>query len=168
MLAALHGLIDVHHQDDAVILRRDPGQIHHDLLVVALAGAGQVVAHVLDGAGVVLQIAEIDDVLLVRQLAAPQHKGGGIAVNGGAGRAKQAAEQAAFGLGRLVPAQADDDFGEAFVALGQADFLALLQTHRHMDFLLQNIRPRRRRGRSVLIRLFLICFPFVAYSTSTP
>ena len=163
MLAALHCLIDVHHQDNAVILRGDAGQIHHDLLIVAFAGAGQVIAHVLDSAGVVLQIAEVDDVLLVRQLAVLQHKGRGIAIDGGARGPEQAAEQTALGLGGLIPAQTDDDFGKTLVALGQADLLALLQTHRHIYFLLQNVRPRPRARPE---RSDAPCRD--AYSTSTP
>ena len=128
MLVALHGLIDVDHKHNAVILRRDVVELNNNLLVIALAGAGQIIAQVLHRPGAVGQIAEKDDIIPVQQLSAPQHNGRSVAVDvlvGAAG--EQAAQQAALLLG-LIPAQTDDHTVQTLAALfGKADFLTLLQ-----------------------------------------
>ena len=49
------------------------GQVHHDLLVVAVALAGQVVAQMLHRAGAVLEVAVEDEVPLRGALAVGAH-----------------------------------------------------------------------------------------------
>ena len=101
------------------------GKIHHDLLVVAVALAGQVVAHMLHGAGAVLEIAVEDEIPLRGALAVGAHQEGSrVQVKGAAGV-----------KGVHVPAQAHHDLGEAGVALGEIDFLSLGEIDRHGKFL---------------------------------
>ena len=87
--------------------------------------AGQIVAHVADRIRRVGQVAEVDHIILIDELAAPQHQRGGVAVDIRPSAAAEQAQQAAALL-HLVPAQADHHGAQPGVILGQADLLALL------------------------------------------
>ena len=128
MLMPLHRLIDIDDKHNPVIFRRHLIELNDNLLIIAIACAGQVIAHVLDSAGPVLQIAKVNDILAIHQLAVLQQDRRRIAVNGLRRCGKQSAEQAALsGRLHLIPAQTNNHSVEAFLALfGQADFLALL------------------------------------------
>ena len=123
----LPGLVDVHRDDDAVILAGDAVQVDDDLLVVPVPGAGEVVPHVAHGLGVVGEVAEVDHVVVVHQLAVFQQDGKGVAVDGlGLG-----GEEALALLLYLIPAQAHHHVLQAGVVFGQADLLSLFQIDRH-------------------------------------
>ena len=56
-------------------------QVDQDLLVVALSRAGEVVAHVLDGFGLVAEVSEVDHVFGTHEASAGAEEGGGVAVD---------------------------------------------------------------------------------------
>ena len=93
--------------------------------VVAVALAGQVVAHMLHGAGAVLEVAVEDEVPLRGALAVGAHQEGRRVQVKGAAAVK----------GVHVPAQAHHDLGQAGVSLGQIDFLSFGKIDRHLVFL---------------------------------
>ena len=121
VLAAHVGVVDGDGEGDPLDVGGDLGQIDLDLLIVALALAGEVVAHVLDGFAGVLQIAVEDELFLGGALAvAAHHERGGVQVKVIAGV-----------KGIHVPAQAHHELGQAGGALGQVDFLSFCQVDRH-------------------------------------
>ena len=125
ILAAGFGVVNGHGKGNALHIGRNQGHVHHDLLVVAVALAGQIVPHVLDGAAGMLQVAVEDKLLFCGALAAAaHHKGGGVQVKGRTGI-----------VGVYVPAQAHNDLGQARVSLGQVYLLSLCQIDCHACFL---------------------------------
>lgn len=102
VLLAVLGVVDGHRDDDLVDVRRQAGQVDLDLLVVALALAGEVVTVVLDVAARRLEVVVVDEVGVRGDLAGGvQQERGGVQVEVDTG-------------GRTrVPAEADADVGEA-------------------------------------------------------
>src|SRR4051812_37809457 len=120
-LRAAVGVVDADREDDLVDLGGHAGQVELDLLVVALALTGEVVAGVLDGAVGAGQVVEEDEVLVREDLAVGAHADrGGVQVEVGAG-------------GRThVPAQAHDDVRETRSLLREADVPTLGQADAHV------------------------------------
>ena len=124
ILAALGGVVDGHGEGDVADVLRHPGKIDLDLLVVAVPGAGEVIAQVLHGAAGMTEVAVEHEVLGPGDLPViSQQKRGGIQVKVPAGI-----------KGVHVPAQAHDYPAQSGIILGKADFLSLFQTDRHTLF----------------------------------
>src|SRR5690606_27561383 len=119
-LLAVLRVVDGHREDDLLDVGGDGGEVHLDLLVVALALTGEVVTRVLDGAVGALEVVEEDEVGIAADLArAVQQQGAGVEVEVGAGR------------GTDVPPQSDDDGGEARRLLAQRYVAALAEADSH-------------------------------------
>ncbi len=115
VLLSLIRLINGYGKGDFANTLGNLGKINIDLLVIALAVAGAVVAHVLYGTALVLKIAVENEFGIRRTLAAGiSHEHGGIQVKIGAG------------IKRInIPAQTDHNLGKPGVALGETDLLTL-------------------------------------------
>ncbi|GAA3235900.1 hypothetical protein GCM10020256_54120 [Streptomyces thermocoprophilus] len=119
-LLAVLGVVDRDREDDLVDVGGDGGKIDLDLLVVALALTGEVVAGVLDRAVGALEVVEEDEVLVADDLAGVvEQQGAGVEVEVGAGG------------GADVPAQTDDDRGQARGLLRQRYVAALAEADSH-------------------------------------
>ena len=103
VLTALDGLVDVDGEDDLLGVRRQRGEVHQELLVVALGVAGEVVTGVLHRAVRRLEVAEEDEVRVVEDPSGlVDHERHGVEV-----------EFVPGGERRLgVPAEADRELGE--------------------------------------------------------
>ncbi len=110
-----------HREDDLGDVRGDRGQVDLDLLVVALALAGEVVAGVLDGTVGRLQVVEVDEVPVTADdlvvLVEEQRAGVEVEVRAGGGT--------------HVPSEADRDGREAGGLLGETDVAALAEGNTH-------------------------------------
>ncbi len=122
VLAAVLGVVDRDREDDLLDVGRQARQVDLDLLVVALALAGDVVAGVLDGLVRRRLVVEEDKVLVGVDLAARVDRDG----------ARVEVEVRAGG-GADVPAEADRDGGQARCLLGERDVAALGQAYSHGD-----------------------------------
>src|SRR5690606_2750763 len=126
-LAAVLGVVDGDGEDDPLDRGRHTGQVHLDRLVVALALTGEVVAGVLDRTVRAAQVVVEDEVLVRRHLAGGvEEQRGGVQVVVRTGR------------GADVPAQTDQDRGQARRFLAQRDIAALGQGDSH------GVTPSRR------------------------
>ena len=112
--------MDRHGQDDLVDVGRHFVQFDRDGLVVAVAGAGGVVARVNDRTVDRFQVVVEDEVSVAADLAGSvDEEDGTVQV-----------ERGAVG-GARVPAEADDHFGQARGFFAQVDVTAFLQTDSH-------------------------------------
>nr|ALZ46071.1 Hypothetical protein [Pseudomonas putida] len=117
-LLASFGVMDGDGENQLLHVRAQAGQLDVDLLVVAFALAGAVVAQVLDGAiGGLLVVVE-DEAGVVQNFAV---------FTGDEDRGVQV-ELGAIGNAR-VPAQAYDDFAQARCFFGQADVATLRERY---------------------------------------
>ena len=124
-------IVDVDDEHQLVDVRGDVGQVDHDLLIVAVARAGQVIALMDDCAAGMHEIAEIDaaglDVIADDAPIRAAQDDRCVAVN----VLRLGREPSAL-LFDLVPAQTDHDSLEArFTRLHERNLLSLLQIHRH-------------------------------------
>src|SRR5262249_33819232 len=126
ILLALLGLVDAHREHDLAGLSGHGGQVDLDLLIVTLAAAGQVVAHVLDRTIRALQVVEEHEVAVGEDPAVHvEHDRGGVQVKvRPGGRAR-------------IPAEPDYDRGEAGRLLGERDVATLGETDTHCCSLLR-------------------------------
>ena len=114
-------VVDGDGKGDALHIGGHLGQVHNDLLVVAVALTGEVVPHVLHRARAMLEVAVENELLLGGAFSvSAHHKGGGIQVEGRAGIKDV-----------HIPAQTHDDLGESWISLGQIHFLSLAQIDCH-------------------------------------
>ena len=121
VLAPVLGVVDGDGEDDLVDLGRDPRQVDLDLLVVAVAFAGEVVTGVLDRAVAALLVVEEDEAAVAADdlVVRVHHDGGGVDVEVGAGRRAD------------VPAETDGHGGEAGGLLVQRDVATLAEADCH-------------------------------------
>lgn len=127
VLLASSSLVDGDREDDLLDLGGDLGQVHLDHLVVAVAGAGQVVAGVVQCTLRAVQVAPEDEVSVgANRPGGGQQERAGIEVEIGA------THLAALG----IPAEPDVEVGQRPASLlGEVDLAALGQRNRHLDFL---------------------------------
>jgi hypothetical protein len=119
-LAAVVAVVDRDGEDDLVDLGRDGRELDLELLVVAVALTGEVVAQVLDGAVRALEVVEEHEVAVGDDLAVRvDHDRRGVEVEVGARRRAD------------VPPEPDDHGGEAGCCLGEADVPALAEADSH-------------------------------------
>jgi hypothetical protein len=120
ILAPLLGLVDRDRDHQARDRRGHVGQADLERLVVALAGAGLVVARMFDRAAGRGQLVIEDEVVVAAHLAVVlDHEQTGVQVEVGAVRRSRG------------PAQPDQHFTQTRVHLGQAEISAFLQTDCH-------------------------------------
>ena len=80
MLLTHLGLEDIDHKHDFVVFIGDFIELDDNHFVIAVAGSGEVIAHVLHGIGAVTQVAEIDHIFAGRQSAVLKQNGRSVAV----------------------------------------------------------------------------------------
>ncbi len=143
VLTALGGLVDRHRDGDPVGHRRDLVQLDADLLVVTVAGTGEVVTVVHDGAVGRGEVTVEHEVLVRQHLAGvvdDERRGVEVELRAGGGA--------------CVPAEGDGHAGQRTTGLlAEVDVAALLERNSHDDFLPWALYTRlQRRGVAVLMR----------------
>nr|GEU28090.1 hypothetical protein [Tanacetum cinerariifolium] len=131
VLLAGVAIVDGDADRDALDFRWHGGQVDGDGFVIAVAVAGAVVARVGDGAVGRFQVVVEDEVVVGADFAICLEQ---------EGRTVQV-ERAAIG-GAHVPAEADDDFRQAWGFFAQINVTAFLQTDCHGRFLLTTVTYR--------------------------
>ena len=120
VLAALIGLMDGHREGQLTHVGGDARQFDVDGFVIAVAGAGAVVAGMLDGAADRLEVVVEDEIAVATDLAGGvQEEAGGVKV-----------EIVAIGAAG-VPAQANHDGLNTRFFLGKRNIAAFDEGYRH-------------------------------------